>query len=396
MRRLAKIICGVLCATAIFGAVRHGIAQQQPPIKLGAILPITGFVATAGQFYRTAMELGVEDVNKAGGVNGSEIALVIEDDRIDPAQSVLMFRKMAADSVFAVLGPISSSSWENVAPLAPRMRLPTLNFTTFKREIANNDWTVRIHPHEGTMIPEAMKEFTKLNPTIKKVVIAGDVKEASSEAAMKEFAKAAKGNGLEVLDTIEFQTRMTDFSQIAIKIRGLKPDAVLTGGLVVTILPLVKELRNQGIDAPILNNAMIWASGFPNAIGDAGVKVFTLGFSTNESLAHNPKHNEFIRRFKERLKNNASIPQPPNAANAILAYEGILALADIMTKKKVDGRTATAPAREAIREGFAELKVANGIYRIAIDKERNGYLPAHLLSLDLGRKEWIYAIPSGR
>jgi branched-chain amino acid transport system substrate-binding protein len=391
-----SILKAALFASIAVIVAQPAMAQQKPPIKVGAILPITGFVATVGAYFRTAIEIGVEDINKAGGVNGSPISLAVEDDKLDPAQSVLLFRKLSADNTMAVMGPISSSSWENVAPLAPRMKLPALNFTTLKKEIANNEWTVRIHPHEGTMIPEALRDFVKMYPNAKKVVIAGDVKEASSEAAMKEFAKAAKTYGLEVLDTIEFQTRMTDFSQIAIKVRGLKPDALLTGGIVVTILPMVKELRSQGIDIPILNNAMIWGSSFPNMIGEAGAKFYTFGFSTNEDVADNPKHNEFIRRFKEKLKGQSSIPQPPNPANAILGYEGILVLADLMTRKKIDGSTDVAKARDLIKEGFGELKVAKGIYTIQMDKDRNGYLPARLMSLNLGTKEWNYALPPGR
>ena len=387
---------GALFALIAIAFAQPSLAQQKPPIRIGAILPITGFVATVGAYFRTAIEIAIEDVNRAGGINGSLLSLVVEDDKLDPAQSVLLFRKLSSENVFAVMGPISSSSWENVAPLAPRMKTPALNFTTLKREIANNDWTVRIHPHEGTMIPEALRDFVKLYPNAKKVIIAGDVKEASSEAAMKEFANAAKTYGLEVLDTIEFQTRMTDFSQIAIKIRGLKPDALLTGGIVVTILPLVKELRSQGIDVPIVNNAMIWGSSFPNMVGDAGAKFYTFGFSTNEVMADNPKHNEFIRRFKERLKDQPPIPQPPNPANAILGYEGIMVLTDVMTRKKIDGSTDVAKARDLIKEGFGELSVVKGIYAIQMDKDRNGYLPARLMSLDLGTKEWIYALPLGR
>lgn len=381
----------LLSAVAI-AAAQPASAQTKPALKIGAILPITGFVATAGAFYRTAMEIAVEDVNKAGGVNGSPLALSIEDDKLEPAQSVLMYRKFASENVLAVLGPISSGSWENVVPLAPRMRVPLVNFTTFKQENANNEWTVRIHPHEGTMIPEAMKEFAKLYPDVKRVVIAADVKESSSEAAMREFAKVAKASGLEVLDTIEFQTRMTDFSQIAIKVRGLKPDAILSAGLIVTVLPLIKELRNQGIDTPIFSNAMIWPGGFPNTIGEAGRKVYTTGFSTNQPVADNPKHNEFIRRFKERLRDNTSVPQPPNAANAVLAYEGILLLADIMTRQKVDGAMDPAKARDAIKTGLAQLKAAKGLYSIELDKDRNGYLPGRLLEVDLVNKEWIPAV----
>src|SRR4051794_13849500 len=103
-----QIFTAALIAAITVWTAEPSTAQQKPPIRVGAILPITGFVATVGAYFRTAIEIGVEDINQAGGVNGSPLSLVVEDDKIDPAQSVLLFRKLSADSVFAVMGPISS------------------------------------------------------------------------------------------------------------------------------------------------------------------------------------------------------------------------------------------------------------------------------------------------
>ena len=65
-------------------------------------------------------------------------------------------------------------------------------------------------------MPEGLKAFIAAYPQIKKVVITADVREASSKASADLYAKLAKEMGLEVLETVEFSSRATDMSAIAI------------------------------------------------------------------------------------------------------------------------------------------------------------------------------------
>lgn len=393
MRNASKLALAALLA---FGLAAPAFAQEKAPIRIGAILPMSGFVASMGSLFKAGIVAGVDEVNAAGGINGSKLELVVQDDRLVPAESVLLFRKLASEGAFAVLGPVSSSSWENVAPLAPRMKLPAISFTfTFKEDVANNDWTLRISPDERTMIPEALKEFVTLHPNVKKVVVAADTKEASSAGAMKHFSKAAKDLGLTVLDEIAFQTQTTDFSPIVVKIKSLQPDAILSGGLAPTILGLLRELQSQKIELPLLNNAMIWPGGFPHVASQFGDRVYTIGFSTNETTA-NMKHNGYLERLNAMLANEAGVPKPANPGNSVMGYQAVKILADMMRRNGIDGTTRPDDARARLSKAFTAFTAFDDIYAIKIDKERNGYVPAHLLRLDPQAKQWRYAVPQGR
>ena len=77
--------------------------------------------------------MAIDDVNRAGGVNGSPIELVIDDYQGLAEQAVLLFRRHVADGVVASLGPISGTTWESVAPLANSMKAPVLNWTALRR-----------------------------------------------------------------------------------------------------------------------------------------------------------------------------------------------------------------------------------------------------------------------
>jgi len=397
MKHLTATFAAAAMAAMLATGSAPALAQQKPTIKLGAILPTSGVIASSGLMFRTGIELGVEEVNAAGGVNGSLIELLVEDDKAAPQESVLVYRKLAGGPAVAAIGPITSSSWENVVPISDRVKLPVMSFTfTFKEGVPHTPYSIGISPDERTMIPEAMAEFVKLYPNVKKVVIAGDVQQASGAAANKLFAQEAKKHNIQVLETIEFQSTTTDFSPIAIKIKSHNPDAVLSAALPPGMVNLLRELQGQRVDVPIFNNGMIWPGAFPAIAGPSAGKVYTLGFSTNEKTAKNAKHDKYAERFIQRLTGNSAMPQPPSVGNSVLGYEGVLIIADILKQKGMDGNTPTDKARDAIKDGFAALKGWNDIYDLKINNERNGYVPAHLLRVDTDRKIWVYAVPEGQ
>ena len=390
------MIRNVIAALAVALAL-PAVAQQKPPIKVGTILPMTGPLGAAGLMFKTGIDIGVDAINAQGGVNGSRLELVVEDDKLNPQESVLMFRKHAGQGVVAVLGPISSSSWENVSPLAPRLSLPAISFTfTYKEGVPNGDWAIGVSPDERTMLPEAFAEFVKVHPEVKKVVIAADIKQASGAAAIPIFEAAAKKHGIAVLDTIEFETATTDFAPIITRAKSKNPDALLTAGIPPGVIGILREMRSQKIDLPVFNNGMIWPGAFPQAAGPGFERVYTVGFSTNEKLANNPRHNAYIDAFQGKLKGNPQMPQPPNPGNSIMGHEALLALASILRAKGIDGSTDIAKARAAVKAGMAELKESQGVFNVKFNAERNGYVRAHLMKVDVPAKQFVYAIPESQ
>lgn len=381
-------------ALTLAARVPAALAADKPPIRIGAIQPMTGFASAYGILYNAALTLAVNDINAAGGINGSRLELKVEDDQLAPPQSVLLFRKHVSEGAMIVLGPISGTSWENVAPIANAMRCPAINSNALKPGISRKPYAIRIHPPDDTMIMEGVAEFQKALPNIKRIVIAGDMQEASGAAGVEEYTKTVKARGLELVDTVAYQTRTTDFSPTVIKIRGLNPDALFVSSLGPTSLGLVKELETQGFDKPILINALVWAGGaFIHAIGSAGKQLYTLGFATSELNQGNPKHDEFAPRYLKFASETTSLPQPVNVCNAGLTYDTVMLAAHLMRENKIDGSTDVASAREKLKDALASLKEWNGIHHIRMRESGDGHIQAHLLKANIEAKRWEFALP---
>lgn len=382
--------CAVL--TCLLGSSTL-LAADKPPIKIGVSVPLSGFQTPNGTMYRIAITMAVEDVNKTGGVNGSPIELVIDDDQGRADQAVLLFRRHVADGVVASLGPISGTTWESVAPLANETKAPVLNYTALKPGISQKPYALRLHPPDDLMVPEGVAEFVKKFPNVKKIAVAGDLKEASGASGIKEFLKAAAAHGLQILDTVGFDTRTTDFSPTAIKIRGLAPDAIFVSAFPPNVLALLKELDTQGFQAPVLVNALIWPGNFPQVVSAGAQNVHTIGFDTNEPAPAIKGHDEFVARYAKLSSEAQSLARPANAANASLAYDAAMMLMGIMKDKKIDGTTDIQTGRTEIMVALNALKVWHGLNDITMKDLGDGYIRSHLLEMDVANKAWKYSLP---
>ncbi len=383
----------IIACLAIPLAITSAVAQTaKPPLKVGVLLPLTGFQASYGEMYKVALSMAFEDINKSGGINGSHVELTVQDDQGAPAQAALLFRRYVAEGVVAVLGPISGTMWETVAPLANTLKTPALNWTALKPGISKKPYALRLHPADDTMIPEGVAEFRKKLPDVKRVVIVGDQKEASGASGVEEFRKAAQAQKLEVIELVGFETRTSDFSPVAIKIRGLAPDAVFLSAFMPNTLALLKELEAQNFQRPILANALIWAGAFPQLVGALGKNVYTIGFNTNEPAPQIKGQPEFVTRYIKTAAETTKMPQPANVANTTLAYDAVMLLAQTLRDRKIDGATDVQKARDAIAETLSSMKSYSGFNTLTMRESGDGHIQSHLLEVDVQNKRWKYSL----
>jgi branched-chain amino acid transport system substrate-binding protein len=96
-------------------------------IKVGVYGDLTGQTSSFGQSTKNGIELAVEEINKAGGINGKQIQLVVEDDQGRPEQAKTVVSKLInQDKVVAVLGEVASTNSLAAAPVAQEAKIPMI------------------------------------------------------------------------------------------------------------------------------------------------------------------------------------------------------------------------------------------------------------------------------
>jgi len=240
-----------LAMAALSGAAH---AQAKPPIKLVHTAPLSGQLGSVGKLQSIAIDLAVEDINKSGGINGSLIEIVRYDDQLRPDQGVLRVREAKQNGALAVLGPMSSTQWETAVATINQSKIPAINMNSNKPGILGRPYGTRLNTPDDIGLPEGFAQFIQLFPKAKRVVVMGDVREAAGKAAITEWTKLAKAHGMEVVGTVEFTSGQTDFSPVAIKLKELKADIVLSAILSGDASKLARELQIQAVTTPILCN----------------------------------------------------------------------------------------------------------------------------------------------
>ena len=108
MRKPTQRVTQVLAAMAIAGVAHYSLAAD--PIKIALAGPVTGTVAQYGDMQAMGANMAIEQINQAGGVNGSQLQAVVYDDACDPKQAVAVANKIVNDGVKFVVGHLCSGS----------------------------------------------------------------------------------------------------------------------------------------------------------------------------------------------------------------------------------------------------------------------------------------------
>src|SRR6201990_3115755 len=120
-------------------------------IKIGMCVPVTGPAAEQGLWAQNGAKLALAAVNKAGGVLGKQVELVIEDDQTTNPGIVLAFSKLAAQSdIVAFLGSIRSTQVQAMAPDVLKLGKPVMiGGTNPGLTHSGNPWLFRFRPNDS-------------------------------------------------------------------------------------------------------------------------------------------------------------------------------------------------------------------------------------------------------
>src|SRR5476649_2904060 len=135
---------------ALPGLVRRASAQAAT-IKIGMCAPVTGPAAESGRYAQIGAKLALDAVNKAGGVLGKQVELIVEDDQTTNPGIVLAFSKLASQSdMVAFLGSIRSTQVHAMAPDVLKLGKPVMiGGTDPNLTHMGNQWLFRFRPNDS-------------------------------------------------------------------------------------------------------------------------------------------------------------------------------------------------------------------------------------------------------
>ncbi|OQA23159.1 MAG: Leucine-, isoleucine-, valine-, threonine-, and alanine-binding protein precursor [Chloroflexi bacterium ADurb.Bin360] len=326
-----------------------GCGGAKDTIKIGLQGPMTGDYAYEGKGFQNALNMLVEQVNAAGGINGKQVELIVEDDAGDPTQSALVAQRLVDAKVVAVIGAYNSTATEpaseiyneagilHVTPSSTAVRLTTKGFPRFFRVCFLDD-------RQGLFAAKFMQEVLGA----KNVGILHD-NSTYAQGLAEETKHYAETLGLTVGFYDAINPDDQDFTPILTKIGAANLDAVYFTGYHSQAGLLLKQSAELGLTVKWVGGN---AANNPVMVEIAGIKNAEGVFVTTEPLPKDlnyPEAQKFVADYK------AKYGEEPDSVWTIMAGEAFNVIRIAMEQTK-----STDPATLA-EYLHTQMKNVNGL-----------------------------------
>lgn len=366
---MKKVTLATLALAAIF-CVAGCSKKQDDSIKIGGVFPLTGAVSVYGVECKNGIDLAIEEINAAGGVNGKKIVLISEDDEGNPDKSVNAFQKLTTkDGVKIIIGSLTSGCTKAMTQRAQAMKVLQIAPAATATDITDaGNYIFRacfIDPFQGTV----GGKFSIGTLGAKKAAILYDSGNDYSVGLTENFEKTFKDLGGSIVAKESYATNDKDFNAQLTKIKNAAPDVLYLPDYYGTVALIAKQARAQGIMIPLVG-----ADGWDGLTANAGNEVLN-GYYSNHYAADSDSFavQKFVSSFRGKYHKD------PNSF-AALGYDSVYLLRDSILKAGKDEVSAVRDALEKIDGDYVTG-------RLRFDEKRNPIKAAVMLQLILDADE---------
>ena len=260
----------VMCAAAVLFA--GAASAQDMVVKIGHVGPTSGGIAHLGKDNELGAKMAIEDLNARGVMIGGKKAkfeLIAEDDGGDPKQGTAVAQKLVDAKVNGVIGHLNSGTSIPASRIYSEAGIPQISPSATNPKFTRQGYktTFRVVADDvhlgGTLGKYAVT-------TIKgKSIAVIDDRTAYGQGVAEEFTKAVKVAGGSVSATQYTTDKATDFTAILTAIKASKPDVVFYGGMDAVAGPMIRQMKQLGINAKFMGGDGICSSELPKLAAGA-------------------------------------------------------------------------------------------------------------------------------
>lgn len=327
-------------AVVVLALLASACGPQQAtgkPIKFGHVGVSTGPMAEFGQDIRRGIEIAVEEVNKAGGINGRPIEVLFEDDGADPPKAAVAAAKFAADpEVVAIIGPTMTATFAAAADILDKNKIPAIStFATLDSLFQGqckycfttgflNTWQVKY------LVPEALKRGDK-------IALLHDTTAWGMEAK-DIYSNELKARGKAPVAVIPYEVRQPDYTPQILTAQRAGANVIQHFGVGPDFIIAARNVQQLNYKVAIMGN-----------IGLGTRATTSLGKDAVEGVLH-PDGVDFnkpkAQAFREKLK--AKYDTDYDTFVPIASYDIVMLLVNAVKKVGTD--------REKVRQAIEDTK----------------------------------------
>jgi len=390
VRKIA-VLAGALTVAFAFA----GRAAAAESIKVGVVLPLTGDQAKFGEIEKRSFEMAAEEINSAGGVKGSKIELLFEDDTGKPDVGRSAVEKLISrDKVALLTGGYSSSVTAAITAVAQQRKMPFLVTTGSADEITEKgyDHVFRINP-PASEYPAAVVTFLQEIVKPRTAVILHE-NSLFGQSSSKSFEADCARLGVKVLLKEGYSKGAVDFKPLLTKVKALNPDLVYMVSYVMDAALLTRQSRELDLNPRVFigGGAGFTLPEFAKNAGPAAEYVFSATLWSEN--APYPGARKYFDAYAARYKEDTEY-------HGAEAHASMYVVADVLKRTK---SLAAADVREALAK--TDIMTAFGPVKFVSygKKTQQNKLPTFLVQWqaaqletvwpkEVARKKFVYPVP---
>lgn len=250
IRTLKTTLGGLIAATLVLTSAAPALAQNY---KIGISAGLTGYAATVDRSWTDGVKLAADAINAKGGIKGRKLEVVVEDNRSEPQEAVVVYRKMMSSDkvdIFAS-GCVSAGNFAAAAAVA-RAQIPMVLCSILPTKEDDLKWAFSTLPPARFEV-ERRFEYLRDNTQIRKIGVLHDPSPyANLQKSVAE--KTAASFGMQVVGIEQYKTDDPDLSVQIGKMNSAGAQAILKIGLGGTTLTTAKNIKQLGLPTLLLTS----------------------------------------------------------------------------------------------------------------------------------------------
>ncbi len=326
MKRWGVLTAAILAMAALLASGSSLPAQaQREPIKIGAIVPLTGPSGTSGQAMQKGYQLALEEINRGQGLLGRKVELIVEDDRGDPPTGSAAFLKLVTrDRIEVLIGGLQSNvsiavaSQVNQRPIL--MAWTGAAATVVEQLLKDADWFFHYHPWQ---YHNADSTYAFIQSTGAKTIALAYEDGPFGSSANDEATAFARNHGLTIVFREAFKSGSPDLTPLLTKAKTAGADVFVFVSFDQDVVPVATQSRQVAFSPKlILASPPSWPVGFEKLA--AGNFLGGMALWTAENS--HPASRRFVQRYREQFN------EEPSSYWGPLAYTNLVTVADAIRR----------------------------------------------------------------
>jgi len=260
-------------STAIVMGIAATMARADD-IKIGFAAPLTGPQAYFGTTWLNGVQLYVEKLNAAGGINGSKVVIVPADDKADAREGTIVAQRFCDDDgIKAVIGHFNSGITIPTMDIYSGCDLTQITVST-NPQITELNYPNIIQPVSNDFAQGKLSATYAYRELGARNAASINDKQAFGQGVAQLFDDNFKALGGKISDSVSVDAKDVDFSSVITKLKQSRPDVVYFGGVMPQIALLAKQMHDLGLNAKLLVPDGAYAPDYVKLAGDPAVGTF--------------------------------------------------------------------------------------------------------------------------